>query len=53
LLGSAIMLHSCYCMSLLVPSFEAAMCLGDFLQGIAYVHDRFYLTRLNKLFDED
>ncbi len=46
-------LQSYYYISLLVPFFDIPVSLGDLLQGIASIDDRFHLTRLNKLSEEN
>ena len=50
-LGSPIMLHGDDDMSLSEPLFDVAMGLGGLFQRKASIYDRFYLPRLNKLFD--
>ena len=44
------MFHCYYYISLFVPFFNIGMSLGNLFQRIASIHDRFYLSRLNKLF---
>jgi hypothetical protein len=53
LLGFVIMFHSDDYISLFAPCFDIPVCLGNLFQRIASIYDRFYLSRLNKLFDED
>jgi len=53
LLGFVIMLHSYDYISLFVSCFDIPVGLGNLFQRIASIYDRFYLSRLNKLFDED
>ena len=36
-----------------LPFFNIAMSLGSLFQRIASINDRFYLPRLNKLFEEN
>lgn len=50
---SVITFHSYYYISLFVPFFNIAMSLGNLFQRIASIYDRFYLSRLNKLFEEE
>jgi len=47
------MFQSYYYISSFVPFFNIAMSLGNLFQRIASVNDRFYLSRLNKLFEEN
>jgi hypothetical protein len=39
--------------SLFVPLLDIAMSLGSLFQGVASINDRLYLSRLNKLFEQD
>ena len=52
LLGFAIMLHSYDDISLFVSFFDIPVSLGNLFQRIASIYDRFYLPRLNKLYEE-
>jgi len=47
------MFHCYDYISLFVPSFDIPVSLDDLFQGIASINDRSYLSRLNKLFEED
>jgi hypothetical protein len=47
------MLHSYDDMSLFEPFFNIPVSLGSLFQRIASIYDRFYLSRLNKLFEEN
>ncbi len=51
--GFVVMRHSDDYISLFMPFFNIAMSFGDFFQRIAPVYDRFYLSRLNKLLEEN
>ena len=53
LLGFVIMFQSNYHISLFVPFLDIPVSLGNLFQRIASIDDRFYLSRLNKLFDEN
>ena len=45
------MLHSYDYISLFVPFFDIPVSLDSLFQRIASIHDRFYLSHLNKLFE--
>ena len=47
------MLHSYDYISLFVPFFDISVGLGSPFQRIGSIDDRFYLPRLNKLFEEN
>ena len=47
------MFHSDDDISLFVPFFDIPVSLDNLFQRIASIDDRFYLSRLNKLFEED
>jgi len=47
------MFHSYDYISLFVPFFDIPVRLGHLFQRIASIYGRFYLPRLNKLFEED
>jgi hypothetical protein len=47
------MLHSYDYMSLFVSFFNIPVNLDNLFQRIASINDRFYLSRFNKLFEED
>ncbi len=47
------MFHSYDYMSLFVSFFNIPVSLDNLFQRIASIYDRFYLSRLNKLFEED
>jgi hypothetical protein len=49
--GFVIMFHSYDYISLFVPFVNISMSLGSLFQRIASIFDRFYLSRLNKLFE--
>ena len=53
LLAFVIMFHSYDYISLFVPFFDIPVSLGNLFQRIASINDRFYLSRLNKLFEEN
>ncbi len=53
LLGSNIMFQSYDHISRFLPFFTIAMSLGHLFHRIASIYDRFYLPRLNKLFEEN
>ena len=53
LLGFAIMFHSNDYISLFVSCFDIPVSLGNLFQRIASIDDRFYLSRLNQLFEEN
>jgi len=53
LLGFVIMSHSYDYISLFVPFFDIPVSLGSLFQRIASINDRFYLPRLNQLFEEN
>ncbi len=42
----------CY-ISLFAPFFDIPVSLGNLFQGIASIYDRFYLSLLDKLFEEN
>lgn len=50
---SFVMFHSYYYFSSSVAFFIIAVSLGSLFQRIASIDDRFYLSRLNKLFDKN
>ena len=52
-LSVAIMLHSYDYISLFVPFVDIPVSLDNLFQRIASIYDRFYLSRLNKLFEEN
>ena len=45
--------HSYDYIPLFVPFFDIPVSLDNFLYGIASIYDRFYLPRLDQLFEED
>ena len=47
------MFHSDDDISLFVPFFDIPVSLDNLFQRIASIYDRFYLPRLNKLFEEN
>jgi hypothetical protein len=47
------MFHSDDYISLFAPFLDIPVSLGNLFQGIASIYDRFYLPRLNKLFEEN
>ena len=47
------MFHSDDDISLFVPFFDIPVRLGHLFQRIASINDRFYLPRLNQLFEEE
>ena len=51
--GFVVMFHSDDYIPLLVPCFDIPVSLGSLFQRIASIYDRFYLSRLNKLFEEE
>lgn len=51
--GFAMMFHSNDDISLFVSFFDIPVRLDDLLERIHPVNDRFYLPRLNQLFEED
>jgi len=53
LLGFVIISQSYYYISLFVSFFGIPVSLGNLFQRIASIYDRFYLSRLNKLLEED
>jgi hypothetical protein len=53
LLGIVVMFHSYDYISLFVPFFDIPMSVGSLFQRIASIYDRFYLFRLNQLFEEN
>lgn len=53
LLGFVIMFQSYYYITLFVSFFYIAMSLGNLFQRRVPIYDRFYLSRLNKLFEKD
>ena len=52
-LGFVVMRHSYDYISRLLPCFDIAVRLGNLFQRIASIYDRFNLSRLNKLFEEN
>ena len=53
LLGFVVMFHNYDYVSLFVSCFDIPVSLGNLCQLIASIYDRFYLSRLNKLFEEN
>ncbi len=53
LLGFVVMLHSYDYISLFVSFVDIPVSLGSLFQRIASIYDRFYLSRLNNLFEEN
>ena len=51
--GFVIMFHSYDDTSPFLSCFDIPMSLGSLIQRIASIYDRFYLSRLNKLFEEE
>jgi len=51
--GFVIMFHSYDYIPLFVPFFDISVSLDNLFQRIASIYDRFYLPRLNKLFEEN
>jgi hypothetical protein len=47
-----VMFHSYDYISLFAPFLDIPVSLGNLFQRIASIYDRFYLSRLNKLFKE-
>ena len=47
------MLHSYYYISLFVSFIDIPVSLDHLFQRIASIYDRFYISRLNKLVEED
>ena len=47
------MAHSDDHASPFVPFVDIPVSIGHLFQGIASIYDRFYLSRFNKLFEED
>ncbi len=47
------MLHSYYYISLFVSFVDILVSLDNLFQWIASIYNRFYLSRLNKLFEEN
>ena len=47
------MLHSYDDIPLFVSFVDIPVCLGDLFKRIAFINDRFYLSRFNKLSEEN
>ena len=52
-LGFVVMFHSYDYISLFVPFINIPVSLGSLFYRIVSIYDRFYLSRLNKLFEEN